>query len=61
MQGNGDSEIALVVEDTDLIKTQMNGKPVGIDNGSSRRLLIAISLVYGRPLCCIPSAEAFPQ
>jgi phospholipase D1/2 len=27
-KGDGDSEIALVVEDTDMIKTTMDGKPV---------------------------------
>jgi phospholipase D1/2 len=27
LQGDGDSEIALVVEDDDMIRTTMNGKP----------------------------------
>lgn len=35
-KGNGDSEIALVVEDTDMIDSRMNGEPV--------RLFFVISL-----------------
>lgn len=29
-KGDGDSEIALVIEDTDLIDSRMDGKPVGV-------------------------------
>lgn len=38
-KGNGDSEIALVVEDMDLIDSRMDGKPV-------RCLCAFISLTY---------------
>ena len=29
-KGDGDSEIAMVVDDNDLIETTMDGKPVGL-------------------------------
>lgn len=29
-KGNGDSEIAIVVEDTDVLETTMDGKPVSL-------------------------------
>lgn len=33
LKGDGDSEIAIVVEDTDMIESRMDGKPVCFSSG----------------------------
>jgi phosphatidylserine/phosphatidylglycerophosphate/cardiolipin synthase-like enzyme len=49
-KGNGDSEIALVVEDTDLLESKMNGKDVG---GYTKPLFVA----NGQPFSIWPTAS----
>lgn len=49
-KGDGDSEIALVVEDTDLVKTTMDGKPVSLILNYAATSAEIIS-VHGSPLC----------
>ena len=39
-KGDGDSEVALVVEDTDLVHSTMNGKLVSISDLFQRRSLL---------------------
>ena len=48
IQGNGDSEIALVVEDTDMIDSTMNGVPYPVSRFAStfRRQLYKGNVVF---------------
>jgi len=48
-KGNGDSEIALVVEDEDMINSKMNGKPYQVSRFATtlrRRLYKGLSLLW---------------
>lgn len=50
-QGDGDSEIALVVEDTDMIETTMNGNKYMASRFASS---LRRKLYRGKLVSCIP-------
>jgi phosphatidylserine/phosphatidylglycerophosphate/cardiolipin synthase-like enzyme len=61
-RGDGDSEIALVVEDTDMIPSRMDGRPVSCCCGSlAPKIPTYFAKVEGWSLCGFSPPQVVPQ